>query len=120
MLYGNDVDIKSLLCNADKWSYAHRMGDGELSEKEMQKNINRCFWRLLDIPNTQYIDQMNSDINWRDISNDHSIFLPQNQERRIIVHTFNDLIWDSYAKYVDRDYVLKDCQYHVVKYAYMN
>jgi hypothetical protein len=52
ILCGNDTAIKSLLRNADKWSYAHRMGDGELSEKEMQKNINRCFWRLLDIPNT--------------------------------------------------------------------
>lgn len=63
---------------------------------------------------------MNSDINWRNISDDESLFWPQNQHRRIIAHTVNDLIWDSYAKYVGKDYVLKDCQYTVVKYAYMD
>lgn len=61
-----------------------------------------------------------SDINWRDIDEDDSLFLEENQQRRIIAHTTNDLIWDSYAKYVDRKHVLKDCQYTVVKYAYLD
>ena len=60
-----------------------------------------------------------SDVNWRDINEDHSLFYPNNEKLRIIAHTTNDLIWDCVANNVDRNYVLKDCQYTVVRYAYL-
>jgi hypothetical protein len=52
MICSSDAGIKALLKNADNWSYAHRCGDGELSEKEIEKNINKHFWNLLEVPAT--------------------------------------------------------------------
>jgi hypothetical protein len=43
----NDI-IQKLIENADKWSYAHRVGNGELSDKEQQKIINKAFWNLCE------------------------------------------------------------------------
>jgi len=60
-----------------------------------------------------------SDVNWRDIEKDRSIFQEENKHRRIIAQTTNDLIWDSFASYVDcNTYVLKECDYKVERYAY--
>jgi hypothetical protein len=60
-----------------------------------------------------------SDVNWRNINEDQSIFLEENKHRRIIAQTTNDLIWDSFASYVDcNTYVLKECEYKVERYAY--
>jgi hypothetical protein len=42
--------IVELVENADNWSYAHRVSNGELSEKEQQKIIDNSFWKLLDTP----------------------------------------------------------------------
>jgi hypothetical protein len=53
MLCGSNYAISMLLQNAEKWSYAHRMGNGELSEEEVERNVNKQFWKLLDIPNTK-------------------------------------------------------------------
>jgi len=53
MLCGGNYAISMLLQNADNWSYAHRMGDGELSEEEIERNINKSFWKLLNIPDTK-------------------------------------------------------------------
>lgn len=39
--------IKKLISNADKWSYAHRIGNGQISDQEQQEIINRNFWNLL-------------------------------------------------------------------------
>ena len=52
MICGSDAGIKALLENADNWSYAHRFGDGELSEKEIEKNVTNKFWNLLEVPVT--------------------------------------------------------------------
>ncbi len=38
--------VKELLNRIDSWSYAHRSGNGELSEAEQQDQINHAFWRL--------------------------------------------------------------------------
>jgi hypothetical protein len=46
----NNLGAKELVTNADIWSYAHRVGNGELSDEEQQKAIDRAFWRLLDTP----------------------------------------------------------------------
>lgn len=45
----NNEGIKKLLRNIDKWSYMHRCGNGELSEKEQQELIDRAFWKLTNL-----------------------------------------------------------------------
>jgi len=48
----NNDGIKELVENADNWSYAFRISNGELSDREQQKLINNAFWKLLDTPKT--------------------------------------------------------------------
>ena len=52
MVSCNNDGIKELVENADNWSYAHRVGNGELSDREQQRMINNQFWKLCDTPNT--------------------------------------------------------------------
>lgn len=47
----NNDGIKELVENADNWSYCHRVGNGELSDRVQQQLINNSFWKLLDTPN---------------------------------------------------------------------
>lgn len=47
----NNDGIKELIENADNWSYSHRVGNGEHSDREQQRIINNAFWKLLDTPN---------------------------------------------------------------------
>jgi len=42
--------IAELVNNADNWSYSHRVGNGELSDRKQQQAINNAFWRLCDTP----------------------------------------------------------------------
>ena len=46
MVCGNLEGIQKLLNKADSWSYSHRISNGELSDKEQQKVINKAFWSL--------------------------------------------------------------------------
>lgn len=46
----NNDGIKELIENADNWSYSHRVGNGEPSDREQQRLINNAFWKLLDTP----------------------------------------------------------------------
>jgi hypothetical protein len=46
---GSQISIQKLLNNIDNWSYSHRQGNGELSEKEQQQIINKAFWKLNDL-----------------------------------------------------------------------
>ena len=46
----NNDGIKELIENADNWSYSHRVGNGEPSDREQQRMINNAFWKLLDTP----------------------------------------------------------------------
>jgi hypothetical protein len=48
----NNDGIAELVKNADSWSYAHRVGNGQLSEKKQQQAINGAFWTLCDTPDT--------------------------------------------------------------------
>ena len=48
----NNDGIAELVQNADNWSYSHRVGNGEPSDREQQKLINNAFWKLLDTPKT--------------------------------------------------------------------
>jgi len=52
MVSCNNDGIKELVENADNFSYSHRVGNGELSDREQQKLINNAFWKLLDTPKT--------------------------------------------------------------------
>lgn len=49
MVCGNSKGINTLLQNADNWSYGHRFGNGEISERDQQKTINRAFWKLCNL-----------------------------------------------------------------------
>lgn len=50
LMSGNNEGIGELIQNADNWSYAHRRGNGELSDKKQQQIINNAFWKLTDTP----------------------------------------------------------------------
>jgi hypothetical protein len=54
---GNHKGIAELVQNADNWSYAHRVGNGELSDKQQQKIIDAAFRKLLDTPNTDKVTE---------------------------------------------------------------
>jgi hypothetical protein len=47
----NNEGIAELVQNADNWSYSHRVGNGESSDREQQRMINNQFWKLCDTPN---------------------------------------------------------------------
>jgi len=38
-----------LLDAISSWSYAHRQGNGELSDKEQQGIIDKAFWRMKEV-----------------------------------------------------------------------
>jgi hypothetical protein len=44
----NDDQVRKLIGNICRWSYAHRSGNGELSEIEQDLRIAAAFRRLLD------------------------------------------------------------------------
>ena len=44
----NNEGIRKLIKRADNWSYAHRCGNGEYTDKEQQMIIDTAFWKLLD------------------------------------------------------------------------
>lgn len=44
----NSAQVKKLLDNIAAWSYAHRQGNGELTDKEQQEHIDFHFTRLRD------------------------------------------------------------------------
>jgi len=46
---GDNGKIRKLVNNADGWSYAHRQGNGELSDEEQQNLIDSKFWKLREV-----------------------------------------------------------------------
>ena len=46
----DNLAIQELVQNADAFSYAHRQGNGELSDRQQQELINAKFWMLLYTP----------------------------------------------------------------------
>jgi len=46
----DNLGIQELVHNADMWSYAHRCGNGEPTEREQQRIVNEKFWKLCDTP----------------------------------------------------------------------
>jgi hypothetical protein len=49
LIASNSKGVQKLINNADCWSYMHRVSNGELSEEEQQKLINKAFWNLNNI-----------------------------------------------------------------------
>ena len=49
----DNLAIQELVHNADMWSYMHRCGNGEPSEKEQQRMVNEIFWKLCDTPKSE-------------------------------------------------------------------
>jgi hypothetical protein len=47
----NDKMAQRLVSNADTWSYAHRVGNGELSDRKQQACINAAFHNLCTYKN---------------------------------------------------------------------
>jgi hypothetical protein len=47
-LAGNADAINKILDRADNWSYAHRSGNGALSDRQQKQLIKSAFWRLND------------------------------------------------------------------------
>lgn len=45
---GSSSRITELLKLIDQWSYAHRAGNGTLSDREQAKLITKAFWRIKD------------------------------------------------------------------------
>ena len=41
--------VKKLVANADAWSYAHRVGNGEFSDIQQQRVVTDAFYKLLDV-----------------------------------------------------------------------
>lgn len=42
----NKERVVQLLDQIDAWSYAHRVGNGALSDEEQQQRIDAAFWQL--------------------------------------------------------------------------
>lgn len=45
----NNDAIHQLIKNANNWSYAHRKGNGIMTEKEQSNCVNQAFWNLCKI-----------------------------------------------------------------------
>lgn len=46
----DNLGIQELVHNADMWSYVHRCGNGEASDREQLRMVNEKFWKLCDTP----------------------------------------------------------------------
>ena len=42
----NNDNVRQLISNICRWSYSHRVGNGELSEQEQDEVINKAFYKL--------------------------------------------------------------------------
>ena len=61
LIVGNTEGIQRLFDNADPWSYMHRASNGELSEEEQQKLIDKAFWNLNKFYTSQETEKLRLD-----------------------------------------------------------
>lgn len=45
---GNTARVEDLVDNAVRWSYAHRQGNGELTDAEQRGLVEQAFYKLTD------------------------------------------------------------------------
>lgn len=43
---GDNKSLRTILEKINRYSYSHRVGNGELSEEEQQQLIDKHFWKL--------------------------------------------------------------------------
>lgn len=43
---GRSDHVHAIVSAMSEWSYSHRVGNGELGEREQQRRVNRAFWHL--------------------------------------------------------------------------
>ena len=60
-----------------------------------------------------------SDVNWRDINEDRSLFEKENWDREILVKTTKDILRETKARYVYYTHYMKCCEEFVKLYAYL-
>jgi hypothetical protein len=48
---GMSDHIRNIMIAMDDWSYAHRRGNGEPTEREQQQMVNVAFWKLKELVN---------------------------------------------------------------------
>ena len=73
-------------------------------------------------PESPIIEHMNdkTDINWRDIEEDDSVFLPENAYRTILVET-NVTMDVSVAMFVDKhSHILRTREEKLIRYAFID
>ena len=61
LVASNTEGIQKLIDNADRRSYMHRVGNGELSEEEQQKLIDKAFWNLNKFYTSQEAEKLRLD-----------------------------------------------------------
>ena len=61
LIASNTEGIQKLIDNADRWSYMHRVSNGELSEEEQQKLIDKAFWNLNKFYTSQETEKLRLD-----------------------------------------------------------
>ena len=55
VMCSNNLMIQELVANADGWSYAHRSGNGEISDRQQDQRIHNMFWKLCDTPESDKV-----------------------------------------------------------------
>jgi hypothetical protein len=70
MICSCNEGIAELVQNADNWSYAHRVGNGEITEAHQERIINNAFWKLCDTPTTDAVTKDRQD-RYRSQQHDH-------------------------------------------------
>jgi hypothetical protein len=45
-MVGNTQKINEMLDRIDDWSYAHRCGNGTLTDRQQNELIKKAFWRI--------------------------------------------------------------------------
>ena len=58
LIASNTEGIQKLIDNADRWSYMHRVSNGELSEEEQQTLIDKAFWDLNKFYNSRETEKL--------------------------------------------------------------
>jgi hypothetical protein len=41
--------VQNLLNSVDDWCWAHRDGNGTLSDRQVSKRVNDAFWRMMNV-----------------------------------------------------------------------
>ncbi len=59
--FGNNKNVSDLLVNISRWSYAHRCGNGELTEEEQYDEVVKEFHRLGEVGRYDTIERNTSD-----------------------------------------------------------